>query len=408
MLLRLVAYVIFAASCAKGGAEIRVSTAGMDIDTIELYVGVGNAKSTFLVPESGRKYAPVTAWARDEFNEADKRTVVDDKLTVFQFIDSPDKQLGVVIAVGLKGGVAVAATSIRDVMVPTDKIARYDLMLKPLDPFLLVLERWGAEPTACVALSDRARATIDAVLPPADPDCDGANPECADTFFNGSTPPSLDHVECLEFASSGPSSGACALMGPQCLDGRGWGTGCTTSSVYCVASATCGYCDASAEAYECARDLPPPIGGVLPPHFQCPIKRLMDGTICQEAIPSSPYATSWLLQCNVEEGVRISRAGSLWGEQVSYPTGVTIDVKDLDQNCNFFISPTGHFSSVGDLRMGGMVAAKFTNGRGIAVPILFNLVAANTCGTPLPCTPPAFDPNDAAFNSCVTMPPPPP
>src|SRR5215204_6172755 len=129
---RSLACVIFAASCARGGAEIIVVPTSSDIDSIALFVGVGGHSDTYLITSDDHTYPRISAWARDAYNEADVRTVTNGERVTFQFTDAPDDTLGVVIAVGYTAGMPVAAVAKRAVQVPHDAIARYELGLRTL------------------------------------------------------------------------------------------------------------------------------------------------------------------------------------------------------------------------------------------------------------------------------------
>ena len=391
MSLRLVAYVLLVTSCARGGAEIIVSPGVTEVDTIKLFVGTGGPESTYLVTDQGHVYDEVNAWPRDAYNEVDVREVVDGNDVVFQFIDSPNQQLGVVIAVGFRGGVKVAARSERNVQVPSDKIARYELELRPLDASLDV-DIWEAASATCVALVDRGNSPfVDAVLPPEDPDCDGfTDTDCADTYYRGWARPTLDKVSCLIHESSGVSGEFCVLGGPKCIDGQGWGTVCDTGSVYCMPQETCSFCSSfPTESYDCALDYSRVTNVTLPPHFQCPIKHV-NGMICQDLVPAfnETFQGLDMRTCDVEEGVQIARVDSPWGTTVTYPNGMTMGVKELDESCKFYFYPSGGRVTAVDSQVGAMIAAKLDNGRGVAIPVVFRFEAALSCGAPSPCTPP--------------------
>jgi hypothetical protein len=237
--MRLIALACLLVGCAKGGVEFVIDTDKTQLTKVVLFVGVGDPYEEPIMPAMRAvPYPSSTAWPRDAYNELDEREVVPGEPVVFQFQGSG--QIGVVIAVGYAGDTPVAAHAERGIAIPSDYIARYELVLEPIDDGSktspLPLAIWQSQPGSpkpgktCAALFDKRENDASAVVSDYDPDCDGwptDDPkECQPNYYMSFSRPSLAEVACLVtervVSPDGTVSDGCVLGGHPAA--TAWGT----------------------------------------------------------------------------------------------------------------------------------------------------------------------------------------
>jgi hypothetical protein len=378
------------ASCAKGGVEFVIETSGMDVDRVVLFVGVGDAYNEAILP-MGRSapYPKSSSWRRDHGNELDERAVNPDGPVVFQF-QGGDK-LGVVIAIGVRGETAVSAAVVRNIDVPGDSVARYELVLEPVNTTAsrLELTAWESpvgSPKAgkqCVALFDKSTQSADAVVTEGDPDCDGwpsdDAKECQRNFYMSFGRPRLQDVACLVHervvSNDGAINEGCVLGGPPCKDGEGaTATGCTAPSAYCAPKSVCNRCDLAANDFDCARDVTTLVAP-YPTHLRCKLYFDANGALCSspfKAIANPPADIAGHFCKPDVQPVMIATAHGAWDTNVDFvaqSASLHVDVKNLQPSCNFDLQVSG--AIVGANLFGAMVTGVLDNGRGLAYPIIF-------------------------------------
>ncbi|HEX5057886.1 MAG TPA: hypothetical protein VFV99_00945 [Kofleriaceae bacterium] len=400
--------VLVIASCARGGVEFVVEPKNDTVTKVALYVGLGDAYTeSIMPPQHSTPFPKSSAWVRDNYNELDVREVSAGKPVVFQF-QGGDK-LGVVIAIGYAGDTPVSAAVAHAIEVPREFIARYDLVLEPIannantaSPlFLDVWQSTAGSPEAgktCVALFDKRTTSADAVVTDLDPDCDGWRTgdakECQPNFFMSYARPQLSDTACLVtervVSTDGTTNDACVLGGPPCRDGVGRENGCTAPSAYCMPKSVCGRCtNMTGNQWDCARDITP-LAAQYPSHIHCKLYYDAAGGLCPNPIKalSQPPANIGGHFCKTSgEFPQITSIGLDWNNSIQFTdAGATlkVDVKNLQPNCNFEIVVSG---SPG-LRhtFAGLVAAELDNGRGVAVPIVFDVDPLNVgCDAQIAC-----------------------
>jgi hypothetical protein len=384
-----------ASSCGKGGAEIVIDADTDQLTKVALFIGVGDAHGEPIQPAMhGAPYPASMAWARDRYNELDERDVIAGEPVVFQFQGGGDgdDSLGVVIAVGVIGDKPVSAAVKRGIDVPEDHIARYELALEALvdvDPASpLSLTAWESQPGSpkagkhCVALYDKRTMTADAVVTGGDPDCDGwptdDAKECQPNYYMSFSRPSLDEVSCLiterVVGTDGTVTDGCVLGGPPCRDGGGLETGCTAPSAFCLPKSVCNRCAIAPNSYNCARDISPFVSQ-YPTHINCKIYFDLDGKMCTNPMKAlsapGPDVAGHFCVTGSDNGW-ITALGQDWGKTVSYQDGasqLTVDISNVQPNCNFDIAVQGAAET--RTVFAGLVAGMLDNGRGIAIPIMF-------------------------------------
>jgi hypothetical protein len=384
------------AGCAKGGVEFVVETSGMNVDRVVLFVGVGDAYNEAILPMGrGVPYPKSSAWSRDRNNELDERAVNPDGPVVFQF-QGGDK-LGVVIAIGVRGETAVSAAVVRGIEVPSDSIARYELVLEPVNSTVSPLELTAWESAAgspkagkqCVALFDKRTQTADAVVTEGDPDCDGwpsEDPkECQPNLYLSFGRPRLEDVACLVHervvANDGTINEACVLGGPPCKDGEGATTGCTAPSAYCAPKSVCNRCDLVENDFDCARDVTTTLLAPYPTHLRCKLYFDANGALCSspfKAIANPPTDIAGHFCKPDVQPVMIATAHGAWDEHVDFAAAsgnLHVDVKNLQSSCNFDLQVSGTID--GPNLLGAMVTGVLDNGRGLAYPIIFEVDSLN-------------------------------
>jgi len=392
------------ASCAKGGVEIVVTGAGDQVNKVHLFVGVGDgytesintAKRAFPFPKSD-------AFARDDYNELDVRDVKAGQSVTFQF-QGHDK-LGVVIAVGVNGDTPLSAGVLRTIDIPSDYVARYEIKLEPINDGTnlspLELDVWEPqvgspkEGNVCVALFDKRTTSADAVVTDGDPDCDGwptGDPkECQPNLYMSFKRPALDDAACLLSEMTPDSSVAgCVLGGPACADGHGKEVGCNAPSPYCTLQSVCNACrPRGTDAWNCARAFTNfTTSGVT--HIHCKLYFDTNGNLCTspiKAFAQPPMNVSGhFCRTGIESPPRITTAGQPWGSTIMFTEGgrnFTVKIDNLQPSCNFDITASG---GGGQGLYSGLVAGMLDNGRGIAVPIAFELNPLNVgCDTQPAC-----------------------
>lgn len=385
-------------SCAGGGAEIVIDAGDAQLTKVVLFVGVGDAITDPIQPAMrGAPFPASTAWARDRFNELDERDVVAGQPVVFQFQGSSDdatEKLGVVIAVGFAGDQPVAAATKAGIDVPTDMIARYELALEPLasvDPASpLALDLWQSQPGSpeagktCVALFDKREMRAAAVVTEGDPDCDGwptEDPkECQPSYYMSFTRPSLQDASCLlterVVTNDGTISDGCVIGGPPCRDGFGPESACTAPTPFCLPKSVCNRCEAQMNDYECARNVTP-LATQAPTHLHCKIYFDPQGQMCTNTFKalSAPSADVAGRHCVASDtNGWITTTGQPWDKRVDFKEGsaeLRVEIANVQPNCNFDITVTG--AAEARTSFAGLVAGKLDNGRGIAMPIVFEL-----------------------------------
>lgn len=76
--------------------------------------------------------------------------------------------------------------------------------------------------------------------------------------------------------------------------------------------------------------------------------------------------------------MQIATVGQAWSNKVSFTSGTAqleVEVKDVQANCNFDIVVSGSAETLH--QFGAIVAGALDNGRGIAVPIVFEVDPLN-------------------------------
>jgi hypothetical protein len=395
MLLRmrlLVACVVLLASCAKGGVEIVVRSENSAVEKVVLFVGVGDEYSEALMPaQHAVPFAKSSAWARDAYNELDVRSVGDGAPAVFQF--QGEGALGVVIAIGFAGDQPVAAAEQKDIAIPSDIVARYELALQPINNATspLVLDLWQPQPgtpkeaATCVALFDKRTNSADAVVTHGNPDCDGwpsdDSKECQPNYYMSFARPTLEDVACLVnervVTTDGSLSEGCVLGGPPCRDGVGNESACTAPSAYCAPKSVCNRCQLTPNPWDCARDISPLVAQ-FPSHLHCRIGFDTNGAMCQgmrKAMSQPPMNIGGhFCETGGDRPVQITTKGQNWGPALTFtngPSHLEVEVKNLQPNCNFDVDIAGMAAERGVFA--GLVAGMLDNGRGIAVPIVFEI-----------------------------------
>ncbi len=394
---RVIALCLVLASCGKGGVELVVEPRDDEVTRVALFVGVGDAYTDPIMPAMhGAPFASSSAWPRDAYNELDERDVAPGETAVFQFQSNEDahETLGIVIAVGFAGDRPVAATAKRGIEIPTDVIARYELALEPIgtpdNTSPLALDIWTPQPgspkagATCVALVDQRDGHADAVVTDGDPDCDGwptGDPkECQPSYYMSFSRPALEDVACLVtervVTNDGMVSDGCVLGGPPCRDGFGKETSCTAPSVYCMPKSVCNRCAQAENSFDCARDITP-LAAQYPTHLNCKIYfDPLTGEMCTNTFqalktPAPDIAGRHCRTDSDAEGL-ITTVGTGWDTKVEFlDTDATlkVEIKNVQANCNFDLTASGAMES--RHIFAGLVAGKLDNGRGIAIPILF-------------------------------------
>lgn len=392
-MVRAIALAVLLAGCGKGGVEIVVEPAG-DMTKVVLYVGVGDAiTDPLLPPMHGMPFPSSSAWARDAYNELDVREVVAGEPAVFQF--QGEGTLGVVLAVGYAGDTPVAAAVKHGIEVPADIVARYELALEPLfdgqNTSPLVFDEWQSQPGSpaagktCVALFDKRTSEADAVVTDGDPDCDGFptdDPrECQPTFYMSFSRPGLEDAACLVtervVTTDGTVSDGCVLGGPPCRDGVGKESACTAPTPYCMPKSVCNRCAGTASDIDCARDITH-AGTLLPTHLQCKLYFDLDGKLCTSSLKAIGMPGDGIgghaCKTDGDHPVLLTTTGQPWTDKLQFSEGsaqLEVEVKNLESSCNFDIVVAGAAET--RTLFGGIVAGMLDNGRGIAVPIVFEL-----------------------------------
>lgn len=391
-MLRWIALGLVIASCGKGGVELVIEPDTEHVTKVQLFVGVGDPDTDPIMPAMRSAPFPSSAaWVRDKYNELDEREIASGENAVFQFQGS--EPLGVVIAVGYTDGRPVSAVSKRGIEVPSDFVARYELALEPIatpnTTHPLTLDIWQPQPgtpmegKTCVALFDKRDNSADAVVTEDDPDCDGwptDDPkECQPSYYMSFKRPKLEDVACLVtervLLDDGNVSDGCVLGGPPCRDGFGQESSCTAPSVYCVPKSVCNRCAATSNTYDCARDITP-LAAQFPTRLHCPLFFDDNGQLCASKFKAvmnpPPDIAGRHCRTGSDHPALITSAGTGWGTNVELTNGsakLKVEVKNLEPNCNFEIAVSGEIDSRQVLA--GLVAGKLDNGRGIAIPIVF-------------------------------------
>ncbi|HEY5944354.1 MAG TPA: hypothetical protein VIV40_02635 [Kofleriaceae bacterium] len=384
--------------CAKGGVEL-VFNPPTAVTKVVLFVGVGDEYTEPIMPaQHSLPYPKSSAWARDHYNELDERDVTPGEPVVFQF--QGEGKLGVVIAIGLVGEQAVVAGVQRGIDIPTDSVARYELVLEPVNTTGSPLELTGWESQAgspkagkqCVALFDKRTLAADAVVTDGDPDCDGwpteDSKECQPNFYMSYARPHLEEVACLVnervVSTDGTVSDGCVLGGPPCRDGVGKEGGCTAPSAYCTPKSVCNRCNLTANPWDCARDITP-LALQYPSHLHCKLFVDVSGQLCTTSFRamSTPPMNIGGHYCKTdsEHPARITTIGQAWSTGVDFnenSSQLHVDIKNLQPNCNFDIQVSGSIEQ--GHSFGALVAGALDNGRGIAVPIVFEFNPTTNIG----------------------------
>jgi hypothetical protein len=395
-MVRLIALTMLIASCAKGGVELVITPDSDQVTRVVLYVGVGDADTDPIMPAMhGTPFPSSSAWSRDSYNELDVREVSGGEPVVFQFQENEDadEALGVVIAVGFAGDQPVSAASKRGIDVPSDVLARYELALEPISNAStttpLFLDIWQPQPGSpkagktCVALYDKRESDADAVVTHGDPDCDGwptDDPkECQPHYYMSFSRPTLEDAACLlteRVVTNDTVSDGCVLGGPPCRDGFGKETSCTAPTPYCVPKSVCNRCAQMPGDINCARDITP-FALQYPTHLHCKLYFDLQGKLCAGTFKAlsqpGPDIAGRHCVTGSENPVRITSAGLPWSTSVQLQKVMgllKVDVKNLQSNCNFDIVVAGDVGARQEF--GGMVAGMLDNGRGIAIPIVFD------------------------------------
>jgi hypothetical protein len=391
----LITSAVVVASCAKGGVELVITPGDARVKQVHLFVGIGDEYTQPI--KTARRALPFpksTAWARDAYNELDVRAVVDGEPVEFQF--QGGGKLGVVIAIGVDGDTAVTAAVAHHLVIPSDIIARYELELEPVNTAAspLELDAWTPAPGSpkadkvCVALFDNRTTSADAVVTDGDPDCDGwptDDPkECQPNLYMSYKRPTLEDVACvLNEMTPDSAVSTCVLGGPACADGRGKELACNAPSRYCTMRSVCERCKQIGNStLDCARDVTPLVSGGLPTHINCKIYFDSNGSLCTNKMKAfaSPPANvgGHFCRTGTTNPPRITTAGGAWTQDVTWTEGggtFAIHVDNLEASCNFDIAPSG--SGIVRNVYGAMVAGLLDNGRGIAIPIVFDVDALN-------------------------------
>lgn len=397
LLMRTLLALIVLSACAKGGVEI-VIDAQAPVTQVRLYIGVGDAMTEPIMPaQRGAPFPMSSAWPRDDYNELDVRDVVAGDKVTFQF--QGNATLGAVIAVGFAGDKPVSASVVENIVVPSDIIARYELTLAPINDGTngspLELSIWQPPANApkagatCAALFDKSSGGAVAVVTDGDPDCDGwptGDPkECQPNLYMSFRRPQLTEAACLVtervVSTDGTVSDGCVIGGPPCRDGAGKETACTAPTPYCMPKSVCNRCSnlAGSSDWDCARNVAR-FPTQMPSHLHCKLFVDTQGALCQTTIQAlgMPAADVAGHHCKTDNGAKVmaTTVGAAWGESLTFADSVTgtmlqTDFKNLQSNCNFEIQISGHVEAAH--LFGGIVAGALDNGRGIAVPIVFEI-----------------------------------
>jgi hypothetical protein len=307
----------------------------------------------------------------------------------FQFQGSG--KLGVVIAVGVNGDMPLAAGVLRAVDIPSDFVAKFEIKLEPINTSASPLELDVWQPQAgspkagavCVGLFDKRTACADAVVTDGDPDCDGwptGDPkECAPNIYMGYKRPALADAACLlPETIPGNTVTPCVLGGPPCADGMGMVGACVAPTPYCTMQSLCNVCmPRGNDAWNCARDFTQyPSTLPAPTHIRCKLFYDINGKLCTNTLKAfaQPPTDVGGHHCMTggEFPPAITSIGKTWGETITFTNAaeqLTIAIKNLQSTCNFDVVPSGMLQ--GRHVFGALGAALLDNGRGIAIPIVF-------------------------------------
>ena len=118
--------------------------------------------------------------------------------------------------------------------------------------------------------------------------------------------------------------------------------------------------------------------GGYPSHIYCKLYYDTNGLLCPNSFKAlaMPPANIGGHYCKTggEFPPRIATAETPWATSATWPDVLgqfTVELKNLQPNCNFDIVPSGF--SEGPRILAGIVAGVLDNGRGIAIPIVFDI-----------------------------------
>lgn len=260
------------AACASGcfsdhGLAIEVRIGATGATSVELYLGqrcdpANNPQGIdcrSIIPPSATGEMTGTVWFRD----ADARYIAEVRggVASFQLRADPATTLPIVLAVGQTTGGAVGTATLRDVVVPAGsasaRVIETQLVAAgPVAPDVPAgttdrVQVWTKQSpaTACVVVEHWQAGTParDFVVPPEDPDCDGAAHECDPAAYLATEPGGSASTPRCFAEGTGNRSTTCLLGSLGCSDDRGALAGTCAPLIgteVCVPSEFCGCTDA--------------------------------------------------------------------------------------------------------------------------------------------------------------------
>ncbi len=265
-----IAIVVLVAACGGSGVDLEVHTAGVQIDTVELFIAPSPC-----VRNNGSPCSSGIAWASAMQEQPpggifllDSDAQLTEKVTgdIVRFrIEAVlgKNHVARVAAIGLAQGKPVAAGKLApDLDIPLDHPEVWRLDLEPVEVASGETPdappNGGADKRAMVWSSPMRMSGLadcamlqhwngtswdrDYYVPATDRDCDGESPECNPYFFDFNT----TGVAKVCMTTNGPSEmGACTLGSSLCADGKNGNNDCTQlpSGVTCFGSDLCASCN---------------------------------------------------------------------------------------------------------------------------------------------------------------------
>lgn len=239
-------------------------------DEVRLFVGLGEEQATTIAPEG---FAEITKrrgtlWVRDPANtpDVDRAPIHADAPAVFSFEHSGDlDELGIVVAVGYRGGEPTSSAAVFHAKFGEGVVARYRMGLNsaadPRMPGMRTrinqLELWGEGECVHVEnrrsdVQDQGHRTAFIVGSKEDRDCDGfpeGDPlECNANVYLGAGP--AKEPSCLHRGVT--FSNHCRIGAARCRDGVGDDLTCGPTR-YCAPPEMCIACS-NTPSWDCAQD----------------------------------------------------------------------------------------------------------------------------------------------------------
>ncbi len=382
------------------GIVVLVAPGDPNVHNVRLFIGTGTESTSSLTTSAHVQVDGASYWTRDVGNSADVVPV--DGASELRFVFQTDAAIPVVIGVGYDAQMnPISAGLVHDLAPPSDpnQFIGYDLVLQAPVAMLgaqgqpLDLGLWSPDPAtssfeaACAGIVVAGESHPYFIVNDNDQDCDGLandNPlECTPDVYLGTRPANPSEASCL-VASVDPATtdSRCQLGGTPCTDNvpRGM-TSCMASHV-CTPSALCALCSNS---FACAADYdgkgPGTIDGVA--HYECPITRRPDGSLCEQTLALARPPTGGYNCTDFE----IGNASSHQANQ--------LDVDGLELDASIHDSPTSSCAGLLDVKgtptlptndFTALVSFTLANKAGVAIPIHFASQVDTSCPPTADCT----------------------